>query len=187
MKMPILNAYKFDYCSVLPANNPNHYFKAIHTYRFNVDENNCYMVNVEEYDHHVYILKFCLESHQDNKHKFNVLTNIGHSEARKVIYTCVQIGLSIYEKNSLASFGFVASPTIDELRKTGFSNTKRLIIYQYFAQLFFNQENFTHSLTEEQSSYLILNKKYEQQEPGAMQKIAEMLKRDLVSVINNHS
>lgn len=187
MHLPPLNAYQFNYSNVDLANNPNHYFKAVHTYKFTADTNTPYLVIVEEYEHHVYIFSFCLENHKNNNDKFNILTHKGAKEARRVISTCVQIGLSIYEKNPLASFGFVASPTTDELSKTGSNRTKRLFVYQRFAQLFFHPENFIYSLTEEQSSYLILNKKYKQQEPDALQKITAMLKRDLLSVVNNHS
>jgi hypothetical protein len=187
MQKSALKECKFEYCDVHHANNPDHYFKAVHTYKFNVAERNKYLVTVEEYEHHVYILKFCLEDHQDNNDKFNILLNIGHTNAKKVILTCIQIGLSIYEKNPLASFGFIASPTIDELDKTGFNNTKRLLIYKYFVQFFFHPQNFIHSHSDKHSWYLILNKNYVQQEPDAMQRIIDMLKLDLASAVNNHS
>ncbi|WP_394773116.1 hypothetical protein [Flavobacterium sp.] len=182
-----LKQYKFDYCDVEKSNNPDNYFKAVHRYKFNVGENNNYLVTVEEYDHNVFVLKFCLENHQDNNDKFNVLINIGHTQARKAILTCIHIGMSIYENNPLASFGFIASPTIDELGKTGFNATKRLVVYKSFVEYFFHPENFTHSYSEEKSSYLLLNKNYEQQEPDAMQKITAMLKLDLLSAVSNSS
>ncbi|WP_264537522.1 hypothetical protein [Flavobacterium sp. N1736] len=183
MELSVLQAYNFDYYNVEKANNPDHYFKAVHVYKFNVDENR-YMVTVEEYQHHFYVLKFCLENHRDNHDKFNVLINIGHAKARKVLLTCVKIGMSIYEQNPLASFGFIASPTTEELGKTGFNATKRLLVYKHFTESFFHPENFTHSYSQEQSSYLVLNKNYEQQEPNAMQKITEMLKADVARIVN---
>lgn len=182
MHLTILQACKFDY-EIVKANNPDHYFKAVHSYRFNVDEENRYLVMVEEYQNHVFILKFCLEKNQDDTDKFNVLLNIGYTKAKKVLLTCVQIALSIYEKNSLASFGFIASPTPDELRTTGFHSTKRLSVYKYFIEYYSKPENFKHSYSEENSSYLLLNKNYEKQEPDALQKIKAMLALNLASAV----
>lgn len=184
MQLYALKAFEFDYCDVLKANNPDHYFKAIHIYKFNVDKENRYLVTVEEYQHNVYVLKYCLERHQDNNDKFNILTNIGYTKAKKVILTCFQIGFSIYDRNPLASFGFIASPTIKELGKTGFNTTKRLLIYKYFIPCLPLKENFTHLCYEEQSSYLMLNKDYEQQEPDALQNITNMLKSNLSAAVS---
>lgn len=185
MKAPLLKTYEINYSEVVKANNPEHYFKAVHIYKFSTAEENRYLVTVEEYQHNLFVLKFCLENHKDNEDKFNVQINIGYAQAKKVILTCVQIGLSIYEKNPLASFGFVASPTADELDKTGFTNTKRLLVYKPFVQLFFQPENFAHSHSEQHSSYLILNKKYELQEPDAKQKMTTMLQSNLNAVTGN--
>lgn len=171
MSLSELQTYPFDYFEVLKANNPAHYFKAVHVYKFNADEHR-YLVAFEEYLYHVYVLHFCLEALQDNPKKFNVLAHVGPVKAKKVIATCVQIGLSIYTENPLASFVFTASPTVDEFDLT---NTKRFSVYKYFAEFFFNAENFTHAFSREKDSYLILNKNYEQQDPDAMQKITDML------------
>ncbi|WP_281233266.1 hypothetical protein [Flavobacterium gelatinilyticum] len=175
MSLSELQTYPFEYCEVLKANDPDHYFKAVHVYKFNADENR-YLVTFEEYQHNLYILHFCLEEHRDNDDKFNVLANIGPAKAKKVIATCVYIGLSIYKRNPLASFVFTASPTIAELNKTDLTETKRLFIYRHFAEFFFNAQDFIHSYSTAQNSYLILNKKYEQQEPEVVLKINDMLK-----------
>lgn len=182
-----LKEYKFDYYDVEKSNNPDNYFKAVHRYKFNVAENNHYLVTVEEYEHHVFVLKFCLENHQDNNDKFNVLINIGATQARKAILTCIHIAISIYENNPLASFGFIASPTIDELSTTGFKATKRLLVYKSFVEYFSDPENFTHSFSEEKSWYLLVNKNYEKHEPNAIQKITSMLELDLLSAVNTTS
>ena len=98
MNLSLSKVFKFDHCDVHLANNPEHYFKAVHVYKFNTAEENRYLVTVEEYQHHVYILKFCLEDHQDNNDKFNILLNIGYANAKKVILTCVQIGYESMRK-----------------------------------------------------------------------------------------
>lgn len=179
----MLNAYPFVYSNTARANSSNHYFKAIHHYRFCTQSQNKYLVIVEEYDHHVFMLKFCLEHHQDNPDKFNELTHNGHAEARRIIDTCVGIGLSILTEQPLASFGFVASPTTLELATTGVHNTKRLEAYTHFARLFFPESSFTHTITTEFSVYFMLNKKYALQQPEALQKITEMLKKDMQAVV----
>lgn len=174
MALSELHAYQFQYCEVLKANNPDCYFKAVHVFKFKSDENR-YLVTLEEYQHNLYVLHYCLEEHMDNTDKFNELTNTGPVRARKIIATCVQIGLSMYEKNPLASFAFIASLTTKELDKKNFTIPKRLSVNRYFALSFPESKNFTHSYSDAQNFYLMLNKRYEQQEPAAMSKIMDML------------
>ncbi|MGH1517889.1 hypothetical protein [Chryseobacterium sp. JK1] len=177
MSLSELEIYQYKFCEVLRANNPSHYFKAVHVYKFNAGEKR-YLVTFEEYQHHVYVLQFCLEENQEIADKFNELANVGPSIAKNVIATCVQIGLSIYKENPLASFFFMASPTIDELSNVNKANNKRLSVYTYFARFFFNSEHFVHLNSPEQNSYLILNKVYEQEEPEAKQKIIDMFTKN---------
>ena len=103
MSLSELQIYQVEFCGVLKANNPDHYFKAVHVYKFNANENR-YLATFDEYLHHVYILQFCLEENQEIEDKFNQLAHVGPVIAKKVIATCVHIGLSIYEENPLASF-----------------------------------------------------------------------------------
>lgn len=174
MSLAELPFYPVEFCEVLKSNDPDHYFKAVHVYRFNADGIR-YRATFEEYRHHVYVLQFCLEENSETNDKFDRLAHVGPSVAKKVLVTCASIGLSIHREHPLASFFFTARPAADEQRKAGRVRNKRLSVYRYFAGFFFDSERFTHSCSVEQGSYLILNRHYEQQEPDAMQKITHLL------------
>lgn len=183
MPLPRLNSFTLNLCGRVEANKSGHYFRAVRTYKFRADKTNRYLAVVEEYYHHVYVLKFCLEKHQNDQHKFNALAGIGYGKAKRVMLTCARIGQLIYEENPYASFGFIASPTLPELNKNGFNNTKRLTLFHRVAKLFFSAEEFTHRIFYEQSVYFLLNKKYEQEEPAALQKITTMLRKDMLAAV----
>jgi hypothetical protein len=81
MSLSELQIYQVEFCGVLKANNPDHYFKAVHVYKFNASENR-YLATFDEYLHHVYILQFCLEENQEIDDKFNQLAHVGHAIAK---------------------------------------------------------------------------------------------------------
>ncbi|MDQ1095864.1 MULTISPECIES: hypothetical protein [Chryseobacterium] len=174
MSLSELPFYPVEFYEVLKANDPDHYFKAVHVYKFNAGGTR-YLATFEEYERHVYVLQFCLEESSETDDKFDRIANVGPAVAKKVLVTCASIGLSILRENPLASFFFTARPTADKLGKEGKGRNKRLSVYQYFAVFFFDSDHFTHSCSDQRGSYLILNKKYEQQEPDAKEKITDLL------------
>lgn len=175
-----LKGYKFRYCNTIKSHKKSHLL-AIHIYSFRNDRGIFYVANVEEYLHGMHVVKFFLKNHAESKKKYNYLSNEG--SARRVIYTCVEIGLEIFAKNPFASFGFIGSPTIKELTISKLNNSKRFRVYQYFAKFFFSPENFVHSFNQENSSYIILNKKYiDERCPNALNEITEMFSNDMNSL-----
>jgi len=140
-------------------------------------KNTTYIVNVEEYQHHVFIVKFHTKQKSYSKDKYNKLTN--EKDARKIIYTCIDIGLDVYKKYPLASFGFIGSPLPKEMeRDNELDNTKRFKVYRKFAAFFFSPDNFDHSTNSGFSSYLLYNKKHLDQRPT--------LREDVMSMFDNH-
>lgn len=174
MSLSELQTYHFELFEILKSNNPDHHFKAIHVYKFMVD-GKYYLATFEEYLHHVYILQFCLEENKEMPDKFNQLANVGPIKAKNIIATCVHIGLSIYDKDPLASFFFTASTTGNELVNSNPVRNKRLSVYKYFAEFFFDSRKFTHLSFLDKNSYLILNKSSEQKEVDIIQKMEEIL------------
>lgn len=127
-------------------------------YRFKTS-NYVYLVEVECYPQNIYVLKFYQRIHKVNKEKFNLLTNEGRCS--RIVGTCFSIFMDIYQKNPLASFGFIGSNTID--KKTGNtepkSETKRFRIYRLAVISYFGEETFTHFENASNSIYLAISNK----------------------------
>ena len=66
-------------------------------------------------------------------------------EPRKIINTCINIMLSIYEKNSKASFGFIGANGFNEDTKC----TKRYRVYSRIVATYFSDRVFYHKYREE--------------------------------------
>lgn len=143
-----------------------------HIYSFKTSKKKSYIVNVEEYLHDVFILKFHTKATTWSKKKYTLLTN--DHEARKIIFTCIQIGLEIYNSKPTASFGFIGAPTKNEIkRKHILEKTKRFRVYRKFATFFFSPNNFLHSANERYSSYLLINRQKINHDPDITNKIID--------------
>lgn len=150
---------------------------AIHIFVFKNIKKTVYIVNVEQYRHEVFIVKFHTKAMRNAKDKYNRLTN--EKDARKIIYTCINIGLSLYTKFPLASFGFIGSPLLEEKkRENELLNTKRFRVYRKFAAFFFSPDNFDHSTNTDLSSYILYNKSH--------LSINTTLKEDVMSMFENY-
>lgn len=97
-----------------------------------------YIVRVERYKYDVYAVKFYQKSHQLSKNKYRLMTNT--NEPRRIINTCVNIMLSIYEANKNASFGFIGSNGIGE----SVCCTKRYRVYSRLMATYFSEKLFYH-------------------------------------------
>jgi hypothetical protein len=118
-----------------------------------------YLIEVELYPLNIYVLKFYRRVHKRNKERFNLLSNEG--KCSRIVATCFSIFLDIYNKNQLASFGFIGSYTID--KTTGNiepkKETKRFRIYRMAVFNFFGEQTFTHFEDQANSVYLVLERK----------------------------
>jgi len=174
--MIAFEGYPFRKSSVIPKRG-DPALKATHIYTFTTRKKTRYIVNVDEYKLDVYIVKFFVKSHSSSKSRYSLLTN--ERDARKIIYTCVEIGNSIYSNNNIASFGFVGSPISEEKRRENkLFNTKRFRVYKYFALFFFSPDNFEHTTNMNYSSYLLVNKKNIASNPS--------LKKDIISMFEDN-
>lgn len=170
MNEQYLQGYKYHKCgTVRDCTEP---LKIIHQYTFLTEKKHQYIVNVEQYVYDMFVVKFYLKSHSDSKKKYNHLT--GYGNARKIIYTCIQIGFEIFNRNPKASFGFLGSPTEEEMQTTKLCKTKRFQTYNYYAKFFFSPDNFEHSNDESKSSYIMLNKARKKEDPKLLVKIIKM-------------
>lgn len=147
--------------------------KYIFTFKSTKDST-IYIVNVDEYDFHVYIVKFYRKKDRLSKNKFNLLSR--SNDARKIIYTCIDIGKEIAGKNELASFGFIGAPTPEEKEQKNIKKTKRFRVYDKYAAFYFNPNNYIHLRNEQYSSYLLINKSHCDQCPTLEADIEQMFK-----------
>lgn len=125
--------------------------KRLYTFK-SVKSNQWYWVWVELYDYHVYAIKFHLKSLRFSPHKYNLLTNT--YEPRKIVHTCINIMLEVYQQDDRASFGFIGSNLVEE----DINNTKRFRFYRRIMATYFSEKHFIHLENEKKSTYLMLNK-----------------------------
>lgn len=125
--------------------------KILYTFK-STKSNQWYWVWVECYDYHVYALKFHLKSMRNCENKYSVLTNT--YEPRRIVMTCINIMLEIYQKDDHPSFGFIGSNMVEE----GTDNTKRFRFYKRIMATYFSEKYFIHQENCLKSAYLMLNK-----------------------------
>lgn len=106
-------------------------------YRFKSSKSKLvYIVRVEEYEHNIYAVKFYQKNHSLSKNKYRIMTNT--NEPRRIINTCINIMLSVYQMNPKASFGFIGS--------NGFGEdvycTKRYRVYSKIIATYFSDKHF---------------------------------------------
>lgn len=127
-----------------------------------------YFVRVEKYPHNMYAVKFYLKNHRYSDRKYQLLTNT--NEPRRIINTCINIMLSIYNSNSSASFGFIGSNSEGE----SISNTKRYRVYSRITATYFSDALFEHVENIERSVYMLINKTELGRTPDLLNKIQDV-------------
>ncbi len=161
--------YEFRYINYRKAK-PTDYFIKEHKLIFSSKSNQKYIVNVEEYKLHTYVIKFHLKSHSDSDNKYKLLTN--QYDAVKILSTCVNIMLYFYKKDNLASFGFIGANLLDEDE----ANTKRFQVYKRIMENLFSPLYFHHYNIPEKSIYLLLNKANLELNTNLLDDIEQMFK-----------
>lgn len=135
-------------------------------YRFKSTKSNLvYIVRVEEYEYNIYAVKFYQKSHSLSKNKYRIMTNT--NEPRRIINTCVNIMLTVYQKNKKASFGFVGANGFDE----DISDTKRYRVYSRIIATYFSDEHFYHKENIEKSAYMLINNISLKENPDLVEQI----------------
>lgn len=125
------------------------------------------MVVVEEYHHHIFIIKFFLKAHQTHPLKYSLLTS--YHESTRIFATCIKIAVQILKKNPLASLGFIGAATEEEEKahkealkdspKAKKSPTKRFNVYTGIVARLFSPDQFLHVEDTPNSAYAIINLK----------------------------
>jgi len=142
----------------------------LHILTFRCRFNRQYIINVEQYDHYVFGIKFHLKAHKDSPNKYNLLSGI--NDSFRVLSSVVRGMKYFEEKFPLASFAFFGA----ELEGEPTGNTKRFRVYRPIMENFFLYDDFEHRLLLEESFYLMLNMKHRDQNPALFPYIVDTFK-----------
>jgi hypothetical protein len=123
-----------------------------HLFAFNNKSGRRYMVQVDEFKHNFYAIKFYPKELRSSPKRFS--THTGDFDMARIVRTCVDVMVSIYRKDPLASFGFIGSPSEGEQM----ASTTRFRIYAYVMANFFPPEKFQHAEDRGKSIYAIFNR-----------------------------
>lgn len=149
-------------------NENNRYVEYTKLYSFKSAKSNLtYLVRVEVYPRHVYVVKFYPKNAKLSKDKYKILTNT--FEPRRIIYTCINILTEIFNDDPMSSFAFIASESRDEEK----NNTKRYRVYKTIVTTKFGISTFDHFYYEEKSAYLLLRKTELIKNPDLLKNIEE--------------
>ena len=115
--------------------------------------NLAYIVRIELYAHNVYTVKFYPKCFSNSPNRYRLVTNT--FEPRRIINTCINIMLSIYNDDDMASFGFIGANGLDE---ESTYCTKRYRVYSTLMATYFSEEVFEHFMLVSKSAYLLIRK-----------------------------
>lgn len=142
-----------------------------HIFTFFGKDKKKYVVNVEEYPYHTYILKFYLKAHRGLEDKYNRSTNV--RDVSRILRTCINIMLYFLDKDHLASFGFSGAPIYGE---EGIANNKKFRVYTVLMNRFFSRQKYMHIIFEKENVYLMFNRANKEQQ----------VKDDMLSFFSEH-
>ena len=137
-----------------------------------------YIVEVEEYDNHFYLVSFYPKLNKDwyYKDKYSYRTN--ENIPMKILSVLVEHIQDIINKDPLASFGYFGAPDIKTDNDEDILNTQRFRVYNHIMLKKFGN---THKVIGkiEYSGALIINKEVEKQYPEIVNYGVEILQSHL--------
>lgn len=118
--------------------------------------NKWYIVEVEEFPHHFFGLKFYYKGVRHSKNRYSLLTN--DFEARTIVMSCINIMHNYYNNDKCASFGFVAADDINSNYNDSNKPNKRFKFYRRMMLTLFSPEVFVQFADISNSIYMLINK-----------------------------
>jgi hypothetical protein len=113
----------------------------------------------------MYAVKFYQKNHRLSPKKYQILSNT--FEARRIIYTCMNIMFLLYKKNPRASFGFIGANCENESQE----NTKRYRVYNKIVATQVSENIFKHVENMEKSAYMLINRDELKEYPNLVEEI----------------
>ncbi len=150
--------YQYSLRNHTPPKKEGEYLVSTINYTFRGKGKNSYIVTVEVYDYHVYVIKFYLRIHKSCTDRYSRIT--GTFDCNRIIGTLGRIIIELFDKNPYASFAFVGSPSKTESKK----ETKRFRLYKRVIQTFAGPVNFDIYSSRELSACIALNRHYNEQD-----------------------
>jgi len=172
-----LNSYSFILIQS-PKNKKSKNFERNWLHRFNTQDKQTYLVEANQHEYDVFVVKFSRKSDRFSKNKYGILTN--RHDARRILATIIAISKDIQDRIPSASFVFLGEPTIqeksDRVEEEERMLTKRFRIYRTIAEALFSPDNWSHIRYDQISGYILLNRKKADSEEGIEGRIIKMLK-----------
>jgi hypothetical protein len=142
-----------------------------------------YMAEVDFFELNTCAIKFYVNKQKNSPFRYNHLTY--HGDARRIIDTCLQIGVDLHKQNDHLSFCFIGAPTRKEFPDIGYNTTKRFRVYSTISKFLLNPDTFTHMDDRSKSFYVLLNNKAKEKDPELFNKITSMFKTNYTSYYPN--
>ena len=118
-----------------------------------------YLLRAEYHKGDVFGIKFYAKTHQKSNKKYSLLTNRGY--ALRILRTCASVVPILLKEYPTASFGFIGSRLLDELRQEieAPESTIRYRVYEKVVQDLFGSQTFAHYAYPKISGYLLINRR----------------------------
>jgi hypothetical protein len=113
----------------------------------------------------MYAVKFYQKNHRLSPKKYQILSNT--FEARRIIYTCMNIMFLLYKENPRASFGFIGANCENESQE----NTKRYRVYNKIVATQVSENIFKHVENMGKSAYMLINRDELKEYPDLVEEI----------------
>ncbi len=151
-----------------------------HLYRFKNIFNDNVIVEVFEYKHNVYAIKFYLKKHSLSQNKYFLTYDKKFLKRKRATNGCKNLFFTlntilniavneILKNNTNASFGFMGAPKLSELQDLDsgnvnddgtIANTTRYRMYFLYVKRHFNPEEFEYIISKTSSIVLLRNNRY---------------------------
>lgn len=119
-----------------------------------------YILHADYHEGNVFAIKFYCQKDRHSVYKYSKIVNRG--DLGNILITCAKVVPILLKNYPAASFGFAGARTIDMKSKKveSFSNNQRFRTYKYLIALKFGTKTFAHYEYEAISSYLLVNRDY---------------------------
>lgn len=109
---------------------------------------------MEHFDNNLIAIKFYYKGVRLSDDRYSLMTN--DNEPRTIVYSCLELMKRYYLEDNTISFGFVAAPDLDSLKKSMKGN-RRFRFYRTVVNYYFGTKTFVHIHDGNERLYLLLN------------------------------
>ena len=120
-----------------------------------------YILTADYHEGNFFAVKFYCKKDSHSDFKYSKIINRG--DVQNILITCIKLIPILLKNYPDASFGFIASRSIDEISQKveSYINNQRFRIYSDLVPLKFGEKTFAHYTYDLSSGYLLINRKCE--------------------------